>query len=112
MLFDEDPLQDMREMDLAKKYAEQLEAAYPGHLWAVTVDLRGGVAQVFNMSLTGRYGFVIKLSRLKFDPKALVMAGGEILERYRLSRGKMIEAEIAGLKRDFSGAAIGDLSGA
>lgn len=100
---------EIEEKRIAKIFAEALNKWYPGHLWGVTVNLEGGIANVLNLALSGRYGFVIHLSKVMYDQKSLFYAGGEILERYRLSRGKMVTNEMADLKRDFAGSTIGEI---
>jgi hypothetical protein len=82
----------------AKQMAETLHSHYPGHLWAVTCEGLKGIATVRNLRLSGRWGFVIKLRDLKADPgmKEVIRAGGELLERYRVSRGRFNPAEFDG----------------
>lgn len=109
MLVDQDVVQAQQEHEMAKIMGESLHQWFPGHLWGVTVDLRGGVAQVMNLALSGRQGFVLHLSKVLHDQKALFYAGGEILERYQLSRGKMNINEMDDLKRGIDGGVIGDL---
>lgn len=75
---------------VARNMAETLHRAYPGHLWAVTCEGSKGIATVRNLMLSGNWGCIIKLSELFGDPdmKKVLRAGGEILERFRMSRGK------------------------
>lgn len=91
---------------LAKSMADTLHKHYPGHFWAVHVDSWSGLATVRNMMLSGDWGFILKLGRIysatQFD-KAVVNAGGELLERYRVSRGRIDEEKLAYLPVDFSG---------
>lgn len=74
------------EQNQASHVGEVLWKTYPGYRWAVTVV--GGLARIRNLDLSGQWGFDISLETLKTDPlmKKVVMAGGEILERYRLAR--------------------------
>jgi hypothetical protein len=78
------------DMALAKQVAEGLLKHYPGYLWAVNV--RDGVISVKNLNLSGTWGFIIKLGTV-FSytdlEKRVRTAGGEILERYRVSRERM-----------------------
>lgn len=96
---------------MSKEMAEALHAAYPGHLWAVQVQGKQGVADVRNLMLSGNWGFRIKLpeqySASDFK-KQVVRAGGEILERYRLRRGAADHDAIAALGIDRRGDVIGD----
>lgn len=98
---------------LAMEVGDTLNKHYPGHLWAVTVDEDGGVLVVKNLALSGNWGFVFHLNKLpngKSIRPAVVRAGGELLERYNLSRGRLIRNEVLELKRDFRGVPIGDFS--
>lgn len=85
----------------AKNAADMLHKHYPGYLWGVNVDSKGGVMKVFNLTLSGQWGFVIKLAQLDPEYRKVMRAGGEILERYRLSRSRRKENAVAELKRDF-----------
>lgn len=98
------------EYDIARRMAEVLHTHYPGHLWGVSADVETGIAKVFNMRLSGQWGFIIKLSTLLHDPdlKSVVRAGGELLERYRLRRGRFDDAAYNDLPTDFSGNHLAD----
>lgn len=98
---------------MAKEMADALNTAYPGHLWAVNCDGGGsGFADVRNLALSGTWGFRVKLkhtySASEFK-RRVVMAGGEILERYRLTRGKLREHEYEALRTDRYGNYKADL---
>jgi len=67
---------------------------YPGHRWRVTADHKGGVVfiQLLYAGVERKeweWGWVIHIDRLNGDPslRAIVKAGGELLERFRLARG-------------------------
>lgn len=96
----------------AKLMAEALHAAYPGHLWVVTCDGNTGFADVRNLALSGNWGYRIKLAAMfsasQFK-KDVLKAGGEILERYHLYRGRLNEAQLQGLKTDFAGRLTADM---
>lgn len=91
---------------IAKNIAESLNAHYPKHLWAVTVDGERRRVEIRNLLLSGNWGFVIKLdkaysiSSLIHDAK---MGAGEILERYRLRVGAFDEAQYSTKSTDFAG---------
>lgn len=82
----------------AKQAADTLHKHYPGHLWAVTCD--AGVLSVRNLYLSGNWGFIIRLgpvySASELD-KLVMEAGGEILERYNVSRGMARQDQIRSL---------------
>jgi hypothetical protein len=94
---------DGRDETLAKNIAEVLDKKYPGHLWGVNVDGRNGVAQIMNLALSGRWGFIVKLREIDTEYKVIMRAGGELLERYNLSRGRLDEQEYQLLERDVFG---------
>lgn len=99
-----------REMTEAEKYqkaagiANKLHACYPGHIWAVAIE--GGTAKIQNLLLSGRMGFIVKLSKISPEMTEIMRAGGELLERYRQRRGWVQQDILAGLKRDIRGDVI------
>jgi len=107
---DENMTATLAEMDTAKKMAEALHTHYPYHLWGVEVDSQGGIAKVFNLRLSGRWGFIIKLADLYSDPDMMrvVRAGGELLERYKLKRGMFDADAYNALPTDRAGNFIAD----
>ena len=99
------------DLNLARDMANTLHATYPGHSWAVTCEGEKGIATVRNLALSGNWGFVLKLSGIHNAyawKTQLVMAGGELLERFRLARGAVDWAAVASLDHDFSGKTLGD----
>lgn len=94
----------------ARNIAETLHKHYPGHLWAVTCEGEKGIATVRNMSLSGNWGFILKLKDVYADGrlKCVTGAGGEILERFRLSRGRANRDRIDELPTIVSGAPVFD----
>lgn len=101
------------DLSLAKDIAEALNEHYPGHLWAVNCQGEQGIMTIHNLMLSGQWGFVLKLdnnysaSDLR---KRAILAGGEILERYKVSRGRINHEHMATMDTDFAGRIIGDLS--
>lgn len=75
---------------LAKNLIARLEQHYPAFTgaWRVFVNEQGGVIQVTNMMLSGKMGFLMHISKIDLEGRAVVRAGGELLERYRVSRDK------------------------
>ena len=98
---------DVHDYTLAKNVAEKLEEKYPGWLWAVHV--MDGVVGVKSMRLSGQWGFVLHADKIDNDYKAVVNAGGEILERYRQHRGKFNQTKYEDLEMDDRGRVNGDL---
>jgi len=93
---------------IAKEIAECLNTHYPGHAWGVQADVEQGVVKVFNLRLSGQWGFLLHIDDLQQDPsmRITIKAGGELLERYNLSRGGLKEHEYQGIKFDFKGDAV------
>ncbi|RLD78860.1 MAG: hypothetical protein DRJ15_10665 [Bacteroidetes bacterium] len=88
----------------AKNIGEHLLKHYPGHLWAVQVYQ--GLVIIKNLALSGNWGFVLHQDKMDNDGKDIVRSAGELLERYNLSRGRLIENQIGDLKRNYKGEII------
>ncbi len=97
------------DMQMARAAAEALNAAYPGHLWAVSCD--GKFLDIKNFFLSGNWGYKIRVD-FRFSQSELVRKvihdGGELLERYRLARGKFDQAAYLQLKTDRVGRLLAD----
>ena len=87
----------MQDMTLAKDIGEILHAAYPGHLWAVTVQ--GGVAVIKDLFISSQWGMVLHYKNIVGDAavrkKKVIMSGGELLERANIKRGARQEGDRA-----------------
>lgn len=94
---------------LAKEAADTLNTAYPGHLWAISVD--GGMLSIRNLMLSADWGYRLKVP-LIYSASAFLAdvkrAGGEILERFQMARGRFDEARYAGLVTNFAGDPVFD----
>lgn len=96
----------MAEMDFyyAKKIGEDLVKTYPGRQWMVDVDIRNQLVVIVMPALSKREGYHLHLRR---DALAALIvrcrkAAGEILERFNVSRGRLVKTldEIEALPRD------------
>lgn len=96
---------NLADIDTAKRMSEVLQKHYPGHLWGVHVDSEQGVATIKNFRLSGNWGFLLHLGAFSVSEqdRQVVMAAGEMLERYRLSRGEARRHELDELKTDSLG---------
>lgn len=103
ILTPEDAQRAITDMNTAKAIAEKLWQQYPGHLWAVNADTHNNIANVQLMGVSGQWGFVLHLDKIDPGMQIVMRAGGEILERYNLSRTGRKDDEYAGLVRDFAG---------
>lgn len=83
-----DPLQAYDEW-AAKQVMNTLEQHYPGHCFRVLHDSKQGVCLISIPVLMGVNKFMaVNLKTHAMDSHRAVRAGGEILERYGLFRGK------------------------
>lgn len=90
----------------------ELVKHYKGHGWEVEVDIRNGIARIFNKYTSNTHGYLLHLKLLNpsnFSAE-IMRVGGDLLERFGVSRGKFDEDEIMGLKRDHKGCVKVDLS--
>lgn len=89
MIVEANDVSEALEMQKAQEVGEELNKHYPGHLWAVS--WQGGVLVVKNLAISSHYGFQINYSD-SFSAsdlaKIAVTAGGELLERAGMERGK------------------------
>ena len=92
--------------ELAKVVCDYLMEAYPGYLWRVNADIPGGIVNILNGDVSYEFGCTLMAADLihQGEAKKLVKkAGGEILERAKLHRGRMKEQEVADAHRDVRG---------
>lgn len=98
---------------LARNLIARLNAAYPAWegYWQVTVNESGGVVEVVNLALSGRWGFLMHINKIDPEGRKVVRNAGELLERYRISRSavKSVAFEsLAVAKRDWRGELVAD----
>jgi len=109
----EDTVAEAYDMARSKDIGEALNSQYPGHLWAIRVQSQQGIATIHNMSLSETHGYVIKLDNV-YSASHLVnrsiAAGGEILERFKIKRGRADNELMDALPKDFAGRVLGDKS--
>ena len=76
---------------LARNLIARLEEHYPAFagFWRVSVNEAGGVVVVTNLMLSGRWGFVLHISKIDPEGRKVVSAAGELLERYNISRSRL-----------------------
>jgi hypothetical protein len=88
----------------AMTYLNVLITAYPRYSWAV--ELLDGLCTIRNLSLHGQWGCRFIPENTTDPNKAVLMYGGEILERFALARDKANDDKIAELKTDARGELI------
>lgn len=99
---------------LVKAMGDTLERHYPGWLWAIIPDERGGVVAILSLRLSGEWGYRLKLTDVQGDPRVgmdkVMRAGGEILERFGVPRGTYRYDRWAAAPKDFVNMARADVS--
>jgi len=91
---------------LARNTIATLELHYPSFkgLWRVKVNEAGGVLEIINLALSGRWGFMLHISKMDSEGRKVVRCAGELLERYNVSRSKNVAVEsILMLPRNYRG---------
>lgn len=92
------------EMWMAKAVGTKLARTYPGREWGVQVNVMGGIMVITCPSLSNEKGYHLHtMGKNIYDLEAAaVRAGGEILERYGISRRAQFDSDILEtLDRDF-----------
>ena len=108
----EEAVYRIKDFEIAKTIGAELCGIYPGHGWIVEADARNGIAKICNRHMGVNAGYMYKLNDIEFSTfkRDMMRIGGDILERYKLSRGRMVESEVLGVIRDLRGNAKVDLS--
>ncbi|MFK7941820.1 MAG: hypothetical protein AB8B85_02720 [Paracoccaceae bacterium] len=98
---------------IAKIIGDHLYKHYPKHLWAITASGKNGLATIKCLDLPMDRGYVLHIkttySSSELEHRAMI-AAGEILERYGMTRGEFRVDELANLPTDKLGRIIGDIS--
>lgn len=85
---------------LSDYFGEVLARTYPGYRWRVEPKVKSGIVDIRCEHTAARYGYTFNLRKHGIpDRKAIVMAGGEILERFKLGRRAFSEDEYRSLPR-------------
>lgn len=97
---------------LCKDVADLLVKHYPGFLWAVQPDQRGGIINVLCLNFHDQWGYTLKTEHLQVDPsrREVVRAGAELLRRFRYPGTRYDMATANAVPRGPDGRAIPDLS--
>jgi hypothetical protein len=75
------------ELWVARRARDLLDQIYPGHEWFIDFDLRKGGMAIALPTLMGS-NWVYFIRQKDLEPRRVLMAGGELLERYRMPRGR------------------------
>lgn len=105
LLADENEARNVIKADrLCRHIGTELRKAYPGRNWHVEVDLTGGVAKIRCPNISMKYGYLMKVTDNTHElTRRAKMAGGEILERFRLSRSRASSGDVFDLKSNIAG---------
>jgi hypothetical protein len=109
---DESAAASAADLATSKLVAERLHQKYPGHLWGVHCQAEQGILTIRNFGLSAKYGYVVHLKPIFSDSELMRLAdlaGGEILERYRLTRGAFRGDEYDAIPAGLGGQLVGDL---
>jgi hypothetical protein len=81
---------ELDDLMLAIRAQDVLKHHYPYHLWGVNVNSEQGIMAIKAFNISARYGVLLHLRRVYQDPdlKCVMRAGGEILERASMIRGR------------------------
>jgi len=93
---------------LCRDIGAMLVKHYPNRQWFVEVSIVGGVAQIQCPSITMQYGYTVHIHDKTHDQlkKAVVKAGGQLLEMFKLSRERDASGGEELLARDSRGEVI------
>ena len=79
-----------KELELAGAIMRTVLAIYPGYVWGVLVDFKGGIATLkLPYLMRASHCYCVHLDKISTWPemqKVMRKAGGELLERFRLDR--------------------------
>ena len=96
---------------LCKQLGHVIMQAYPNRRWYVEVFDKGKFAVVKVPEISMDYGVGVDLSTESVDNEVIIKrAAGELLERFKLTRGKTNNEDVYNLKRNHKGV-IGAASG-
>lgn len=96
-------IQDVKQGEIL---LDHILKAYPGYRWVV--EVRSGVITVINETLAFNWGFRLKDYMLDNDGHVIRGFAGELLERFKLSRGPKNENELKELKKNLRGEYVRD----
>ena len=86
----------------AQRIGQQLVKQYPGHGWQVESDIGNGIAKIWNVHVSGQFGWILKLADYRESTfvRDMMRIGGEMLRRSGIKNDKMNPEEIVRLQHD------------
>jgi len=102
----------LQEAQIETAIGQKLAKLYNGYVWQVDCSVLGGIVTIKNLTLHGDWGFALNLRDLAddHDLNAVMIAGGELLERCNLPRTFRPEDFSERVTKDVRGNVIGDTS--
>lgn len=108
----DDASRKIRADKLCRSIGAVLQRHYPGRRWFADVNLQGGIAYIACPDISMRFGYSLRISRTMLQlEEAVKKAGGEILERFHLSRERAREGDTKFMPRNARGEVIGAREG-
>jgi hypothetical protein len=89
-----------------------LASTYPGYRWRVEADPKNGIVDIRCEHTNCKFGYTLIPSRYYSETQwraAVIKAGGEILERFNMSRRSFDAVDFLSRPRDFAGLIHPDL---
>lgn len=106
--------QKFKDQDIywAARLGNEFVKYYPGHGWEVHVDIRQGICNIFNRHMSPLMGYRWKLKNIRIPSisQDVMRIGGEILERFGLSRTTFEADVVREIQHKTHGHAKADLS--
>jgi hypothetical protein len=102
--------QTLKEKEVCDYVGPLLASRYPGYRWRV--ETAGGVVNIRCEHTNARYGYTLIPERYFSETQwraAIIRAGGEILERFNMSRRAFDVANFLARPRNFAGLITPDL---
>lgn len=92
----------------ATEIGTALNRKYPGWAWAIQINEKGRMINIFNHALHRDWGYTIRADEIEHGNayKIAVKGGGEILERFGQPRGPFDMAKYVAMEKDFTGQGI------
>lgn len=104
---DEDAEKTIKADALCRRMGAMLQKHYPGIRWYVDVNLDGGVSNIRCADIAMAFGYVLHLhcSEIELE-RQVVLAGGQILERFAVSRERQAVRDISHIVKNAKGDAV------
>jgi len=96
----------------AMRLGKEFVKCYPGHGWEVVVDIKNGICNIFNRHMSPKAGYRWRLQEMNAPSltRDVMRIGGEILERFGLSREQFDADAVRIIQAETHGNAKADLS--